>query len=1038
MDFEKMLKEEMKAYQTKYNQVEMNYFYRLEGVKEKCALKITVLESRVEELFQDFTLNLNRAEMALNEAQTKEYETYIKNEEELAKAFEQEKINDLPQAMKKIERLYMAKKVMETKIENGMKDINLLQNKLIALREQNEYMRTELNQTEAQNKLLKSCLNYFLDLSKLPDMQIEKVKKWFEKEKYAKIVEKFASGDLFSAKTLENITLRVQVVREKVSELAMHTVDKDASTKLYQVLNDLNVEDIVQNSEMQIILLLPEEIKKRFSAPSSAAVTPRNSEPSPKKSVVRKPKSKAPAVTAPSRLAVEAPSTDRSGRSSRRSVNPPKDTHLDSRPFQQKRSVDEPRRKKLPPEIKLTTPSTNILPKSPSGLSELLAPKGNLKNLVDDIDIEIENRLKEIREAQDHGATKEIFIQQLPTVTSPKELLKQSMSVITNIPDIPAYTPDVQFKPTKKNTPKQAKSKTASAISISKTHENTQLNFNPETELKPEPQPITTLQSISSDTESDRLTQVQDLYNLHSEKDQDEMEVSFIGKSEGIQVELHNEYQHSSSSRLDSLAEKRTLSRQTLNYKLSGSQISDKSYSDIYQIKTFEKTYESSRGNMQVSLRNLKDAMSYIISQSSRPSSKHESTEKRAVTVNHSISKVMNSEIAVGEASYKFSFVVNWFIENYFKEYADTESQTDKSYELNNEPRIHNYMNAIRGILLKNMKDKSDSSAVKTNKTKESSRNNVSSLSGAKIDHYFNPKDQIFEGDYKFHSKSESADGMTTWLQNAALRTAVAYEEYKAEFMIEARRLGLKKIEVKDAAKIWELVIRRRLREGEGDDISVYLRGFQGTHRFDTEVEEIVQLLQHYKKNELIQKIQKLPGKIQTTREEQQEIQKQRKPLVISRWRDLMIRIFSNHARKIGRLMSLNSNLLDVWFDMAKNVRYVADRISKINERGFPHVMHHFVKRTSGSYQGWSVSNSPNILQKNKNVKKYYKRRSTHVSLSVTPTPEEITSRSKSGVRTSTAHQLRASVNSEERRSYKKAPDFMISARLPEIQKEKS
>lgn len=1024
MDFEKMLKEEMRSYQTKFNQVEMNYFYKLEGVKEKCALKIAALENRIEEITQDFMLKLNRAEMSLNEALSKEYETYIKNEDELARAFEQEKITELPQALKKIERLFMAKKVIETKMENAIKDVNLMQSKLISIKEHNDYIRKEIVMVEEQRKQIKAAFNTFIEVSKLPDAQIEKVKKWAAKDKFAKIVEKFVAGELYPSKTLENIAIRIQGVREKVSELAMHTIDKDASQKLYKVLADLMVEDIVQNSELQIIISLPEELKRRFSLPSSNTETPKNIELPPKKNIARKPKPKPQAPAA--RLSVDAPPTDRS-------VSPTKNTRdiVESRIYSQRSSKDESKPKTTQRESRINTPAVNTAIKSPFGVSELVSNKVNFSTLADDIDKEIERRLKEVKENSESEAVKGVPAIIMPVVNAVSNEVKE----IEPIPPITPSLPEVIIKTTTPSTLKEAP-KVVPSINISKKPDISPISNHPsdsKLDLKSSP-------SHSSprkpDLDSEHLLNDSSMESLKSEKDQDEDSFS-AGRSEGIQVEI-NKTQDTADSNLGYFTDKRTTSRQTLHYKHSRPQLTENHSSDLYSLQNLDKSVESLGANPNLSLDNLKATVSNIITESSRTSSRFELPDHRAAVIKNSVSKVMNSEIAVGDESYKIAFVVNWFIENYFKETIDNFSQTDRFYELNDEPRIHNYMSAIRGILMKNMKERSDSRCFnKRMKSKESPRAHQISLSGAKIDQYFRAKDQ-FEGDYKFHSKSESADGMRNWLQTAALRTAVAYEEYKAEFKIEARRLGIKKIEVKDAAKIWQIVIRRRLREGEGDDISVYLRGFQGTDKFDSEIDEIIDLLASHKKNDLIQKIQRLPGRIHTMQEEQQQIHKQRKPLVLSRWRDLILKVSANYARKIGRHQNLNCNLLEVWYEMARNIRYVADRIAKLSDIGFPHLLHKYEKKSSDTHKGWNVSNSPNVLQRNKNVKQYANRRRLKISLSVTPSPEELRLKSKSGIQTSAEHKLRSSTKSEERRVSKKIPDFLISSRLPEIQKEKS
>ena len=66
-------------------------------------------------------------------------------------------------------------------------------------------------------------------------------------------------------------------------------------------------------------------------------------------------------------------------------------------------------------------------------------------------------------------------------------------------------------------------------------------------------------------------------------------------------------------------------------------------------------------------------------------------------------------------------------------------------------------------------------------------------------------------------------------------RVIEASEEYQKEFSLHTQAKGLKKMNFQDIQQIWEEVINRRILEGEKDKISVHLRGYLGTDKFDSE-----------------------------------------------------------------------------------------------------------------------------------------------------------------------------------------------------------
>ena len=78
-----------------------------------------------------------------------------------------------------------------------------------------------------------------------------------------------------------------------------------------------------------------------------------------------------------------------------------------------------------------------------------------------------------------------------------------------------------------------------------------------------------------------------------------------------------------------------------------------------------------------------------------------------------------------------------------------------------------------------------------------------------------------------------------------------ATEEYKKEFKLQSQLKGLKKVDFEDIQNLWEHVINRRIIEGEKDRISIYLRGYLGTDRYEGEKKKIIDMIEFNKIDEI-------------------------------------------------------------------------------------------------------------------------------------------------------------------------------------------
>lgn len=150
---------------------------------------------------------------------------------------------------------------------------------------------------------------------------------------------------------------------------------------------------------------------------------------------------------------------------------------------------------------------------------------------------------------------------------------------------------------------------------------------------------------------------------------------------------------------------------------------------------------------------------------------------------------------------------------------------------------------------------------------------------------------------------SESITGRQTRLE-------LASEHYKKEFALQAQLRGIKKMSFEDIQTIWEEVINRRILDGEKDKISVYLRGYLGTDKYEAEKAKIIALMQDesLNKKEFISKgIAKLN--------------------VLKRWETFMFKLFEKKSFSFKSIIDAGDSPREILFKVARNLKFVKHRL---------------------------------------------------------------------------------------------------------------
>ena len=146
-----------------------------------------------------------------------------------------------------------------------------------------------------------------------------------------------------------------------------------------------------------------------------------------------------------------------------------------------------------------------------------------------------------------------------------------------------------------------------------------------------------------------------------------------------------------------------------------------------------------------------------------------------------------------------------------------------------------------------------------------------------------------------------------------------ATDEYKQEFNLQIQMKGLKKANFEDIQKLWEEVITRRILEGETDKISLYLRGYLGTDKFDSEKERIISLIGSDSLND-VDKLS-IPESKNAPR------------IALQRWKTIMHRIFARQALRFSSLIEPEDSPTDILFKAAKYLKFIKERLEKVSGR---------------------------------------------------------------------------------------------------------
>ncbi|CAG9316413.1 unnamed protein product [Blepharisma stoltei] len=868
VEVERLLKEEMMIYERKYNQMDSKYFYKLMWMKERAGLKIQKLEKYIENTWTKNREEVDRIKMTLQDEYSIQYENYIKEEALLANAEKEEPITDFPSALKKIKQLLAARKILEKKLVQADKIIKGLDNKIRIVMEKNRDLNEKFTGMRFNNEKLIESFLWLVDKSRLLDLHREKSRELVATAKFEKLASKLTKGKFPESTTQEIILKKFYDIKESLTIVSLTTTDAMTKQRVGKLLGELNVDEILQDSEkksydaamaqLQLIQAANEKKNKKITKKNTMKKNVENKTPridaKESKTDIKESKSdlKQP-------LKLDSPSS----KSDIKPLKTPKSTTSVASEMKNSKS------NKSSPKIsakKIETEeegSEKSLDRDEDSLS-LEYSSLDLKNVLENIDEEAKNESLDFDYAQILSQIENYNRNETPEQEEIKEEIKEVVNEVI-VPEV------INEKPIENQDYAQAK-KNYKASFHGMSHRSSQRDSEVNTD------PIGSEFSIDQIPQETLQTQISDNKNF-TPRELDNK------PSEFTNILNFTDGQNCSEGAMDDP---------------SCSSCSEESETEDYtstapaSIDTRSRMLESSsqllvpqqppRLKTPDEVRSFKDMLFSLLLNNAKLGQKY--------TYSIPLRELLLLEIDNGV---KVQTLIVRLLKSYFEKRETSFTQTDVESQLND------FSNAYSKII-KSLLKKSKPEKVKTQRNEDS----------ADFDKEFCVESLK---KYKSINKEEGFDEeYYKWVKEATSKTTDAAKNYEIEYQIEAQKQGLKTIDNESGKKLWEGVIKRRLENGENDEISIYLRGLLGTDMYEPQKNAVIGMFESKSIYELANTIQKFP--LRTI--------KHKHHLVMNRWKTFMHAWLRNHAARLGWNMDIGpDNLLDIWYSMAINVKYV-------------------------------------------------------------------------------------------------------------------
>ncbi|CAG9332330.1 unnamed protein product [Blepharisma stoltei] len=250
MELEKLLREEVKKYEYKFNRVDAKYMYKFNWIKEKAGVKIDKLEKTIEENWEKYRVDIDRVAMTLEDEYSIQNENYAKEESEIARIITEEGI-DLESMGTKYKEILSVKRILEKKLTQAEKIIKGLDGKLRTAFQTLRNLEQQNSSHFAKMKMLTTCFLLLIDKSRLISDHKEKCRMCIAEERYDVLEKLFLEGEVLESPLQEFLIKRLYDVREALGILSLATNEEATRMRVSKILNELRVDNIITDGERQ-------------------------------------------------------------------------------------------------------------------------------------------------------------------------------------------------------------------------------------------------------------------------------------------------------------------------------------------------------------------------------------------------------------------------------------------------------------------------------------------------------------------------------------------------------------------------------------------------------------------------------------------------------------------------------------------------------------------------------------------------------------------------------------------------------------------
>lgn len=251
MEVERLLKEEMRKHQVKFDTVDSKYVYKMNWLKEKAGIKINRLEKHISENFEKNRLDLDRVKMTLEDEYSTQREENAKEAADVLGYVDEDDIKDPEMVLKKYKEISAVKKILVKKLAHAEQFVNTLDLKLRNHVRSNKELSQQNKSFTNNMKMLNYCFLMLVERSRLIGDHKEKCRSLISEENYDVLEQLFNNNELLDSPLQEFLIKRLYDVRESLNILSLSTNEEATRMRVSKLISEIKVESMLTENEKE-------------------------------------------------------------------------------------------------------------------------------------------------------------------------------------------------------------------------------------------------------------------------------------------------------------------------------------------------------------------------------------------------------------------------------------------------------------------------------------------------------------------------------------------------------------------------------------------------------------------------------------------------------------------------------------------------------------------------------------------------------------------------------------------------------------------